>query len=58
MQWIIDNAEGLLLAVSMTIALSAHIAALTPTKRDDQAVGWVRKIFDLLAGNYGHAKNR
>lgn len=57
MQWIIDNLEHILLAVTATIAAAAHIAALTPTPRDDEAVVWVKRVFDFLAGNYGHAKN-
>lgn len=37
--------------------LAAAIAALTPTPTDDGVVALVRKVVDLLAFNWGHARN-
>lgn len=36
----------------------AHAVALTPTKKDDKALGIVGGLFNLLAGNYGSARNK
>ena len=40
------------------ISGAAIIAALTPTKKDDVILGKVRRVIDLLAFNFGNAKNK
>lgn len=44
--------------VSYVISGAAVIAALTPTKKDDVILGKVRRVVDLLAFNFGNAKNK
>ena len=58
MDWITANWEHILLTVTSIVALAAHIAPLTPTVEDDKAVAWAKKLLDLIAGNYGNAKNQ
>jgi len=58
MDWLIANWEHILLTVTSIIALAAHIAPLTPTVEDDKAVAVAKKILDVIAGNYGNAKNQ
>jgi hypothetical protein len=58
MDWFTANWEHILVTITGIIALAAHIAPLTPTPEDDKAVAWARKLLDLLAGNYGNAKNK
>ena len=46
--------------LAVLVALNA-IAALTPTPKDDKAIGkalgYVRKAIDFLAFNFGNSKN-
>jgi len=44
--------------LTLVVALSAAIAALTPTPKDDGIVKKIRKVIDYLALNFGNAKNR
>jgi len=39
------------------IALASAIAAMTPTKKDDNWVGKGQKLLDLVALNVGRAKD-
>ena len=46
-------------AIIMTIVtVSSIIAALTPTPKDDNIVGKIYKVIDLLALNVGKAKDK
>jgi hypothetical protein len=56
--WIGEHIEEIFLIVFGLIAVAAHVAALTPSKKDDAAVSRIRKFVDLIAGNYGHARNK
>jgi hypothetical protein len=56
--WISEHLDTLFLIVFGLISVAAHIAALTPSTKDDAAVSRFRKFIDLLAGNYGHARNK
>ncbi len=38
------------------VALASVIAALTPTPRDDTFVGKLYRVLDILAFNFGRAK--
>lgn len=44
-------------AVSQIVAGAAVIAAATPTPKDDEVLKKARAILDILAFNFGHAKN-
>jgi len=41
-----------------TSGIIAHAVAITPTKKDDQAVGIIRTILNMFGGNYGNAANQ
>ena len=43
-------------ATAAVTACSA-IAAVTPTPKDDAAVSWAYKIIDMIALNFGKAKD-
>ncbi|MFV0473524.1 MAG: hypothetical protein ACK5MQ_04880 [Pikeienuella sp.] len=45
-------------AVFVIVAAASSIAALTPTPRDDNWLGKVYRLIDLLALNVGYAKDR
>lgn len=57
MNWAIENAGGIALALTGTISACAAIAALTPSKKDDSFFAKIRKVVDLLALNVRNAKN-
>ena len=57
MEFITTNWQTILLIITGAMALASQVAALTPSKKDDDAVGWLRKAFDVIAGNWGNAKN-
>ncbi len=44
--------------IAPALVLLTHIAAVTPTKTDNVFVGCLRAVLDVLAGNYGYAKNK
>jgi len=44
-------------ATAAVTACSA-IAAVTPTPKDDQAVAWAYKVIDMIALNFGKAKDK
>jgi hypothetical protein len=46
----------LMYATAAVTACSA-IAAVTPTPKDDAAVAWAYKIIDMIALNFGKAKD-
>jgi hypothetical protein len=56
--YLINNHEQILGAMTSVVAACSAIAALTPTPMDD---GWVRKLYkivDFLALNIGRAKEK
>lgn len=57
MEWVAANWQTIALLITSTIAIASHLAALTPSTADDEAVGWFKRVFDVIAGNYGNAKN-
>jgi hypothetical protein len=58
MDWVLQNWQTIALTVTSIIALASHLAALTPTKSDDNAVGWLQEIWNFVAGNYLNARNK
>jgi|TARA_R110000787_G_scaffold103532_1_gene210154 hypothetical protein len=56
--YIVDNTDALIRALTAIVAGASAIAALTPTPSDD---GWVAKLYkvvDWLALNVGKAKDK
>ena len=47
----------LMYATAAVTACSA-IAAVTPTPKDDAAIAWAYKILDVVALNFGKAKEK
>ena len=58
MNWLIENWAGILTAITSVIAAASAIAALTPTPKDDGAVAKIKGLVNLLALNFGFAKNK
>ena len=44
--------------ILMFIGTASALAAITPTKKDDEIFTFVRKVLDAFACNWGHAKNK
>ena len=57
-QYIIDNKEGIIQAITAVIAAASAIAALTPTPKDEGVIRKISRIIDLLALNVGKAKDK
>jgi hypothetical protein len=38
--------------------VAGAVTAATPTPKDDGILKTVRRVFDILAFNFGHAKNK
>jgi len=55
--WVVDNKEVLTGIVTAVVTLASLIASLTPTPKDDTAVGKLYKLIDLFALNIGKAKD-
>ena len=58
MDWILENKLNLLHALTAIVAAAAAVTALTPSPKDDGVVAKVRAVLDLLAFNFGNAKNK
>lgn len=56
MEWITAHWTEIALAVTSTLYAMTHIAALTPSPKDDEAIGKLWKVFSFLTGNYGTKK--
>jgi len=49
MDWIIANGTDLLAIIGGLVVVAGIIARLTPTKKDDEIVGWFKKTLDYLS---------
>ena len=58
MSWIIEHKEALIGILTGVVAVASAIAALTKTPKDDNWVGKIYKLVDLLALNVGKAKDK
>tara|TARA_Y100000310_G_scaffold325665_1_gene389454 strand:+ start:77 stop:253 length:177 start_codon:yes stop_codon:yes gene_type:complete len=58
MTWITTHWVELCAAITSVIAAASACAALTKTPADDNAVGRLYKIVDILALNIGKAKEK
>ena len=56
--YIINNTQELIGALSMVVAACSAIAALTPTPVDDGFVAKLLKVVHFLALNIGRAKDK
>lgn len=54
----LTNAYAYFQVVVGVVGVASMVAAITPTPKDDNAIAAVRKVLDLLAFNFGNAKNR
>lgn len=57
MNEIMDKVPQWLEIAAMVVTLAATIAAVTPSPKDDGIVKSIRSVIDILALNFGHAKN-
>ena len=57
MSWILENKEALISIITAVVAVASAVAALTPTPKDDNIVGKIYKVIDMLALNVGKAKD-
>ena len=58
MSWIIEHKEAIIGILTGIVAVASAIAALTKTPKDDNIVGKIYKVIDLLALNVGKAKDK
>ena len=59
MEWMMQNAQGLLTVVTTVISVAAAVAALFPQAAAASGViVQIRKVVDVLALNFGHATNQ
>ena len=56
--FVINNLDAIIATVTAVIAAASAIASLTPTPVDDGIVRKLRKVVDVLALNFGNAKNK
>ena len=57
-EFIWNNWSIIVDSAATIVSACAAIAALTPPSKDDEVLRNLRKIVDVLALNWGHAKNR
>ncbi len=57
MEWITQNVPSVIDIIAKVIAAAAAVAALTSTPKDDSILASIRKVIDMLALNWGNAKN-
>lgn len=56
--FILQNKEGILHALTAVVTAASAIAALTPTPKDDTFIGKLYKLVDFLALNVNKAKDK
>ena len=49
MEWIMNNQKDVLLIITSIVTIASIIVKLTPSKKDDEVVGKIRKIIELLS---------
>lgn len=57
MSWILENVTGIISIALSLIGLASAIAAVTPTPKDDNIVAKIKKYVNIIAFNFGYAKN-
>jgi hypothetical protein len=58
MNWFFEAYNTWIEPVTAVIGAAAVVAAATPTKKDEKYVGWAKSFLNILAFNFGHAKNK
>jgi hypothetical protein len=53
----ICQSEDTWVVVFGLLTILTHIAAITPVAYDNKVLNYIRMVLDLIAGNYGVAKN-
>ena len=56
--YVVNNFDTIIAIATAIIAAASAIASLTPTPVDDGIVRKLRKVVDVLALNFGNAKNK
>jgi hypothetical protein len=56
--WLQAHFEQILLVLTSIVTAASTIAALTPTPADDAFIGKAYKVIDILALNFGKAKDK
>lgn len=51
MEWVIQNWDNIALIVTSIVTAASIVVRLTPTKRDDEALGKVMRILNFIAIN-------
>lgn len=52
--WLIEHPNAV---AAVVIAALVHLRAVLPAAKEGSAYGLVLKVWDIIAGNYGAAKN-
>ncbi len=59
MEWMMQNVQGLFGVATTVISVAAAVAALFPQAAGASgAIAQIRKVVDVLALNFGYAKNQ
>ena len=58
MDWLFENWDKVLFALTSAVTLASAVAALTPTPKDDAVVKKLYKVIDAIALNVGKAKQK
>lgn len=56
--YVVNNFDTIIAIATAIIAAASAIASLTPTPVDDGILLKIRKVVDVLALNFGNAKNK
>ena len=51
MEWLIENWDKILLALTSIVTGASIIARLTPTKKDDKVIEAIMKLINVIAIN-------
>lgn len=57
MNFIIENWEQIIAAVTAVVTAASAIAALTPSETDNRVIGNIKKVVEVLAINVKNAKS-
>lgn len=56
LQFMINNFDNVVVAITAVISAASAICALTPSQTDDKVVSKIRSFLEVLALNVGNAK--
>ena len=57
MDWFLNNWSELITGATYLLSAATVITAMTKSTSDDKVVNSIKKILNVLAGNFGHNKN-